>query len=70
MVESARILDRGDRCNLIASYLERDVRSILNVKDLGQFQTFVKMCAFRVGQLLNLSALALDCGLSHNTASS
>jgi predicted AAA+ superfamily ATPase len=38
------------------------------VKDLGQFQTFLKMCASRVGQILNLSALALDCGLSHNTA--
>jgi uncharacterized protein len=54
--------------NYIASYVERDVRSILNVKDLGTFQTFVKMCASRVGQLLNLNALALDCGLSHNTA--
>lgn len=56
--------------NYIASYVERDVRSIMNVKDLGQFQTFVKMCASRVGQLLNLNALALDCGLSHNTARS
>lgn len=56
--------------NYIVSYLERDVRSVLNVKDLGQFQTFVKMCASRIGQLLNLSALALDCGLSHNTARS
>jgi predicted AAA+ superfamily ATPase len=54
--------------NYIASYVERDVRSIINVKDLGQFQVFVKMCAARVGQLLNLSALALDCGLTHNTA--
>ncbi len=54
--------------NYIASYVERDVRSVLNVKDLGQFQTFVKMCAARMGQLLTLSALALDCGLSHNTA--
>jgi uncharacterized protein len=54
--------------NYIASYVERDVRSIVNVKDLGQFQTFVKMCAARVGQILNLSALAQDCGLSHNTA--
>lgn len=54
--------------NYIASYVERDVRSIVNVKDLGQFQIFVKMCAARVGQILNLSALALDCGLSHNTA--
>lgn len=56
--------------NYIASYVERDVRAVLNVKDLGQFQTFVKMCASRVGQLLNLSALALDCGLTHNTARS
>lgn len=54
--------------NYLASYVERDVRSILNVKDLGQFQVFVKMCAARAGQLLNLSALALDCGLTHNTA--
>jgi predicted AAA+ superfamily ATPase len=54
--------------NYIASYVERDVRSIVNVKDLGQFQTFVKMCASRVGQILNLSALALDCGITHNTA--
>ena len=44
------------------------MRAIINVKDLGQFQTFVKMCASRVGQLLNMNALALDCGLSHNTA--
>ena len=54
--------------NYIASYVERDVRSIVNVKDLGQFQIFVKMCASRVGQVLNLSALALDCGITHNTA--
>jgi len=54
--------------NYIASYVERDVRSILNVKDLGLFQTFVKMCAARIGQILNVNALALDCGLSHNTA--
>lgn len=56
--------------NYIASYVERDIRSIVNVKDLGQFQIFVKMCASRVGQLLNLNALALDCGISHNTARS
>ena len=54
--------------NYIASYVERDVRSIINVKDLGQFQTFIRMCAARVGQILNMSSLALDCGLSHNTA--
>lgn len=56
--------------NYILSYIERDVRSVLNVKDLGQFQTFVKMCASRVGQLVNMSALAQDCGITHNTAKS
>lgn len=56
--------------NYISSYIERDVRSVINVKDLGQFQIFVKMCASRVGQLLNLSALAQDCGITHNTAKS
>lgn len=56
--------------NYIASYVERDVRSIVNVKDLMQFRTFVKMCASRIGQLLNLSALAQDCGITHNTAKS
>lgn len=52
----------------IASYLERDVRSVTNVKNLGVFQNFLKFCAARNGSLLNLSALALDCGISHNTA--
>jgi len=54
--------------NYVSSYIERDVRSVINVKDLGQFQTFVRMCASRVAQLVNLSALALDCGITHNTA--
>ncbi len=54
--------------NYIDSYIVRDVRSIVNVKDLEAFQAIVKMCAARVGQLLNLSALALDCGITHNTA--
>lgn len=56
--------------NYIAAYVERDVRSILNIKDLGQYQTFLKLCAARTGQILNLNALALDCGISHNTARS
>ncbi|MCU0842782.1 MAG: ATP-binding protein [Thiobacillaceae bacterium] len=50
------------------TYVERDVRQLVNVRDLGQFQRFVRMCAARTGQLLNLSALAADCGITHNTA--
>lgn len=54
--------------NYIATYVERDVRQLLAVRDLGVFQRFVKMCAARCGQLLNLSSLAADCGVSHVTA--
>lgn len=52
----------------IQTYLERDVRQLKNVHDLGDFQRFVKMCAGRTGQLLNLSSLANDCGITYNTA--
>lgn len=54
--------------NYVATYLERDVRQLLAVRDLSLFQRFLKMCAARSGQLLNLSALAADCGISHVTA--
>lgn len=52
----------------IATYLERDVRQLLNVGDLGRFQTFVRIAAGRTGQLLNLAALAGDAGVSQPTA--
>ena len=54
--------------NYISAYLERDVRQLLAVRDLGLFQRFVRLCAARTGQLLNLLALANDCGVSHTTA--
>ncbi|MDP3616741.1 MAG: ATP-binding protein [Rhodoferax sp.] len=53
-----------------ATYVERDVRQVLEVSNLSLFQRFVLMCAARTGQLLNLSALAADCGLSQTTARS
>lgn len=52
----------------IALYLERDVRSLIAIKDLHLFQTFVRLCAGRVGNLLNVSSLATDCGISNQTA--
>ena len=52
----------------VASYLERDVRSLSAVQDLGNFQRFMRLCAARTGQLLNLNALANDCGISQPTA--
>jgi predicted AAA+ superfamily ATPase len=54
--------------NYIATYLERDVRQLIAVRDLTQFQTFVKMCAARTGQLLNLASLGADCGITSVTA--
>ena len=52
----------------INTYIERDVRQLINVRDLSAFQRFIRMCAARTGQLLNLSSLASDCGITHNTA--
>ena len=52
----------------IGTYLERDVRTITKVGDLVTFQRFVELCAGRTGQLLNLSALAADAGISQPTA--
>jgi predicted AAA+ superfamily ATPase len=52
----------------VATYLERDVRNILKIGDLATFQRFVELCAGRTAQLLNLSALGGDCGISQPTA--
>jgi predicted AAA+ superfamily ATPase len=54
--------------NYIRTYVEREVRQMINVRDLSAFQRFLRMCAARTGQLLNLSGLAVDCGITHNTA--
>lgn len=54
--------------NYLATYIERDVRQISEIRDLSLFQRFVKLCAARCGQLLNLTSLANDCGISHTTA--
>ena len=54
--------------NYVATYLERDVRQMIAVRNLSQFQRFVRMCAARSGQLLNLAALGADCGISAVTA--
>jgi len=50
------------------SYIERDVRQLLNVGDLALFQKFVQLCAGRIGQLLNLEALGNECGITSKTA--
>lgn len=52
----------------VATYVERDVRQVLKIQDLTSFQRFMKLCAARTGQLLNLSALAGETGISDNQA--
>ena len=54
--------------NYIQTYVERDVRDLLNIGNLNTFRRFIGLCAGRIGQILNLSSLADDCGISHSTA--
>lgn len=52
----------------ITTYLEKDLRQIKNIQNLSQFQKFLKLCAGRCGQTLNLSNIGNDCGISNVTA--
>ncbi|MBI4904343.1 MAG: ATP-binding protein [Acidobacteria bacterium] len=52
----------------VSTYLERDVRQVLNVSSLRDFERFLRACAVRSGQLLNLSDLARDVGIRVQTA--
>ncbi len=56
--------------NYIQTYLERDVRTLKNISDLTQFTRFMKMCAARIGTVLNYTSLANDCGVAVNTIKS
>ncbi|HNW60401.1 MAG TPA: ATP-binding protein [bacterium] len=50
------------------TFIERDLRQLVEIRNLSQFQKFVRLCAGRVGQLLNLNSLGNDAGVSHTTA--
>ncbi|NOZ01959.1 MAG: DUF4143 domain-containing protein [Deltaproteobacteria bacterium] len=54
----------------LVTYLERDVRSVLQVHNLRDFDRFMRLCAIRTGQLLSYSSLAADVGVSPNTIKS
>ena len=49
------------------TYVERDVRRLGEIRNLSSFRLFVRLCAGRVGQLVNLSSLGSDAGVSHTT---
>ncbi len=51
-----------------ATYVERDLRQLAAVHDLQRFERFVRLCAGRIGQLVNLTSLGNDAGVSHATA--
>ena len=53
--------------NYYETYVERDIRQILQVKDVSLFQKFMKLCAGRVGQLFNANNLATEVGVSYQT---
>jgi predicted AAA+ superfamily ATPase len=68
-----RIYDRGIPAHqwladYTATYIQRDVRQVIRVADLQAFTGFLKLCAGRTGQEINLSALGSDAGVAHNTA--
>lgn len=54
--------------NYVQTYVQRDVTELTNVRDLRQFRTLLSLCAARTGQLLNLSSLANECGITQPTA--
>jgi predicted AAA+ superfamily ATPase len=54
----------------VKTYLERDVRDLLQIKDMMQFQVFLKLCAGRIGSLFNASELSGEVGVSVNTIKS
>lgn len=52
----------------IETYVQRDVRNMIQVRDMAQFQHFLKLCAGSAGRAVNLSELGAECGISHPTA--
>ncbi len=68
-----RVLDHGldprqALGDYFETYVERDVRRLGEIRNLSGFRRFVRLCAGRVGQLVNLSSLGSDAGVSHTTA--
>ena len=68
-----RVLDRGLEPrqalgDYFETYVERDVRRLGEIRNLTSFRMFARLCAGRVGQLVNLTSLGSDAGVSHSTA--
>ena len=64
-----RKVDRKLWCSsYITTYLERDIRNLSAIGDLSQFERFLIACAVRTAQILNLSEISRDIGISVGTA--
>lgn len=62
-------VDRTLWCgSYITTYLERDIRNLKQIGDLGQYEIFLRACAVRTGQILDLSSIAREIGVSFTTA--
>lgn len=53
----------------IQTYVERDLRQMKNIGDLSKFMRFIRLCAGRIGQLLNMSSIAVECAVAVSTVS-
>jgi uncharacterized protein len=67
------IYDRGISsktfyANYVQTYIQRDVTELINIRNMRLFQNFLALCAARAGHLLNLNALASECGITQPTA--
>nr|WP_319539056.1 ATP-binding protein [uncultured Methanospirillum sp.] len=64
---NSTILPSDYYSSYVQTYLERDLRQLKQVHNLTTFQTFLRMCANRVGQIVNFSSIGSDCGINHKT---
>jgi hypothetical protein len=67
-IHDRRLLADEWLADYVATYIQRDLRQVLNVTDLATFTNFLRLVAARTGQEVNLSRLGGDAGVSHNTA--
>jgi uncharacterized protein len=67
---NARIDPQMYYSSYLMTYLERDVRALMQIRNMQDFERFVYLCAGRTGQLLNVSSISVECGVDHKTIQS
>jgi uncharacterized protein len=69
-IYSRKLKPREWFSNYIRTYIDRDVRQLMNIGKISAFNKFLKLCAARSGQLLNMSSLAIEAGVDNKTIQS